>query len=234
MHLAGEPVLGLWSSDKKRRIRESRILGTRMVVEGLAAARPAPSVLVAASAVGFYGDTHGRPVDESAPAARGFLAGVCREWEAEAFRAEALGVRVVLLRIGFVLGPGGGAMRLIGPVFRLGLGGRLGNGRQGMSGVHVDDVAGLALWSAENAQVSGPLNAVMHEPFTNAAFTNAVAKAVRRPAFLPVPAFALRALGGVGEMLLNDCRVLPAKAARLGYRFKYPDLRAALEASLLK
>ncbi len=235
IHLAGEPVLGLWTASKRRRIRESRILGTRQVVEGMAAATPRPRVLVAASAVGYYGDTKGRPVDESAPRGEGFLAGVCREWESEATRAEAFGVRVVCLRIGFVLGPGGGALKFIVPLFRAGLGGRLGDGQQGMSGVHVDDVGGMALWAAGNAEVSGALNAVMHKPFSNGQFTKAVASAVHRPAFLPAPAFVLRAvLGDLAGMLLGDCRVLPRKASALGYRFQHPDLDAAIQASVFR
>ncbi len=155
VNLAGEPILGLWTAEKKRRIRESRIAGTRRIVEAIQAMPERPRVLVNASAIGFYGDTGETLVDESSPAGDGFLADVCQEWEGEASRAECAGVRVVFVRIGFVLGQGG-ALKLIRPVFKLGLGGKLGSGRQWMSGVHVDDVAGMIAWALENETVNGP------------------------------------------------------------------------------
>jgi len=227
LHLAGEPVLGWWTKDKRRRIMDSRVLGTRSVVEGFARASHPPRVLVSGSAIGFYGDTGDTEVDESSPGGRGFLAEVCRAWEAEA--EQAASARVVLLRTGFVLGRDGGAMRLILAAFRFGLGGKLGSGRQWMSCVHVDDVAGMALWAVENASVRGPLNAVMPQPVTNAAFTKDVARAVHRPAIVPNPAFLLRLfLGGMSAMLLNSSRVRPAVAASGGYRYAFGDLGAAL------
>lgn len=229
LHLAGEPVVGLWTKDKKRRIEESRVLGTRAVVEGFRQAADPPRVLVSGSATGFYGDTGDREVSEDSPSGGGFLAGVVRAWEAEAMRA-APAARVVLLRTGFVLGRGGGAMRLVLPVFRAGLGGTLGSGRQWMSCVHVDDVAGMALWAVENAELQGPLNAVVPAPCTNRDFTRAVARAVHRPAFLPAPAFFLRlALGELSSMLLDSSRVLPAVATRLGFTWRFPRLQGALD-----
>jgi uncharacterized protein (TIGR01777 family) len=228
LHLAGEPVLGLWTADKRRRIMESRVLGTRSIVEGIARAKSPPGVLVSGSAIGFYGDTGDREVDEKAPPGSGFLADVCRAWEAEANQAQ--NARVVLLRTGFVIGRGGGAMQKILPVFRCGLGGRLGSGRQWMSCVHVDDVAGMALWAAENQTVTGPLNAVMPSPVTNAEFTRAVSRAVHRPALLPAPSFVIRlVLGRMASMLLDSSRVLPAVAESLGYRYDFGDVADAVD-----
>ncbi len=228
IHLAGESILGLWTEKKKRRIRESRILGTRSVVDGFESSNHPPRVLVSASAVGIYGDTGEAETDESSASGNGFLAGVAREWEAEAMRAEALGVRVVLLRIGFVLGPGG-AMKLIGPLFRAGLGGNLGNGRQWMSAVHVDDVAGMALWAAQTPSLRGPVNAVMPSPFRNADFTKALGAAFHRPTILPAPAFAIRlVLGELSHVLLDNCRVRPSVALREGYHYVHQSLSEAV------
>jgi len=229
VNLAGESILGLWTKEKKRRIRDSRVQGTRRVVEAIGALKEKPVVLVNGSAIGFYGDRGDVAVDESSSPGEGFLADVCREWEAETKPAESLGVRVVHVRIGMVIGRGG-AMKLIGPVFRLGLGGNLGHGRQWMSCVHVDDVAGLILWSVENAATSGAVNAVMPEPVRNAEFTRAVAKAVHRPAIIPAPAFAMRlGLGDLSHLLLDSIRVLPRSAEKGGYVFRFPTLPAALE-----
>ena len=227
LHLAGEPVLGLWTAAKRARIMDSRVLGTRSLVEGFARASHPPRVLVSGSAIGFYGNTGDREVDESSPAGTGFLSDVCRAWEGEAEKVRD--ARVVLLRTGFVLGCEGGAMKMILPVFRAGLGGRLGSGRQWMSCVHVDDVAGLALWAVENEAVRGPLNAVMPQPVTNADFTRDVAHAVHRPAIFPVPAFLLRLfLGKMASMLLDSVRVRPAVAERGHYRYSFVDVPDAL------
>jgi uncharacterized protein len=228
VNLAGEPVLGLWTADKKRRIRESRIVGTRRIVEAIQAMAKRPRVLVSASAIGFYGDTGETLADESSPMGDGFLADVCREWEGEAGRAESSGVRVVLVRIGFVLGSGG-ALKLIRPVFKMGLGGKLGSGRQWMSAVHVDDVAGIIVWALENEALSGPVNAVMPAPFRNSDFTRELAKCVGRPAIFPVPAFALRlALGELSRTMLDSARIAPRVAREAGYTYKFPTLPLAL------
>jgi hypothetical protein len=228
VNLAGEPILGLWTKSKKNEILRSRVDTTRRVVESL---RPGgPRVLVNASAIGFYGDTGESEVVESSPAGSGFLAEVCQAWEAAAKPAENLGVRTVLLRIGFVTGPGG-AMRLIAPLFKLGLGGKLGSGRQWMSCIHVDDVAAMILWALENQAVSGPLNAVNPAPVRNSEFTQILARVLHRPAFLPSPAFALRlALGELSHLMLDSARVLPAKALALGYRYRHPTLEDGLRA----
>ncbi|MFZ4681096.1 MAG: TIGR01777 family oxidoreductase [Terrimicrobiaceae bacterium] len=232
VNLAGESIMGLWTKNKKRAILESRILGTRQLVRAMAAGGQKPRVLVNASAIGFYGDTGERLVDETSPCGEGFLAEVAREWEAEAEEAASLGVRVVCLRIGFVLGRGG-ALKLIAPLFRLGLGGRLGDGKQWMSGVHVYDVAGLIIWSLENDSVRGAVNAVMPEPFRNEEFTRELARAVHRPAFLPAPAFALRlGLGELSHLMLDSTRVSPLRAQEGGYVFRFATLPSALQDAL--
>jgi uncharacterized protein (TIGR01777 family) len=195
-----------------------------------------PAALVCASAVGFYGDHRGdEALDESAAPGGGFLADLCVEWEAEAARAEALGLRRVSLRFGVVLSRRGGALALLAPIFRLGLGGRLGSGRQWMPWIHVDDAAGLALRAADDASLRGPVNAVAPEAVRNADFTRAVARAVHRPAWLPVPAFPVRlALGEIAGELLGSRRVLPVRARAAGYAFLRPELAPALEAELAR
>jgi uncharacterized protein (TIGR01777 family) len=228
LHLAGESVLGLWTAKKRARIMDSRVLGTRSIVEGFARAVRPPRVLVCGSAIGYYGDTGDREVDESSPPGAGFLADVCRAWEAEAEKVR--NARVVLLRIGFVLGREDGAMKLVLPLFRAGLGGRLGSGKQWMSCIHVDDVAGMAMWAVENEIIRGALNAVMPRPVTNTDFTRALARAVHRPAIFPVPSFVLRlVLGRMASMLLSSARVRPAVAEKSGYRYEFKDIAAALD-----
>ncbi|MBN8708157.1 MAG: TIGR01777 family protein [Verrucomicrobia bacterium 61-8] len=228
INLAGESIMGLWTPDKRLRIRDSRVLGTRRLVEAMAGEGNTVKTLVNASAIGFYGDTGENLADESSPAGRGFLADVCQRWEAEAHHAEQYGVRVVCVRVGFVLGKGG-AMNLIKPVFSFGLGGNLGSGRQWMSGVHVKDVAGAFLWALEKDDLKGPVNAVLPEPFRNAEFTRQLAHALHRPAFLPAPAFAMRlALGRLSSLLLDSSRVVPRKLKESGYRYRYPSLSSAL------
>ena len=228
LHLAGESVLGLWTAKKRARIMDSRVLGTRSIVDGFACAKHPPRVLISGSAIGYYGDTGDREVDESSPPGAGFLADVCRTWEAEAEKVRD--ARVVLLRIGFVLGRGDGAMKLVLPVFRAGLGGRLGSGKQWMSCIHVDDVAGMALWAVENECLRGPVNSVLPHPVTNADFTRTLARAVHRPAIFPVPSFVLRlVLGRMASMLLSSLRVRPAVAENSGYRYEFKDITAALD-----
>lgn len=228
VHLAGESILGLWTSEKKRRIRDSRVLGTRRLVEAMNAAPDTPRIFVCGSAIGYYGETGDRAVTESSPAGTGFLAEVAQAWEHEATQASR--ARVTLLRTGFVLGRDGGAMQLIRPVFRAGLGGRLGNGRQWMSCVHVADVAGIILHAVENEHVAGPLNAVQPEPVRNADFTRVLAHAAHRPAIFPAPALAMKlALGELSHLLLDSQRVLPEATLSSGYRFQFPTLAAAAE-----
>lgn len=228
VHLAGESILGLWTSEKKRRILDSRVLGTRALVEALNTTPDAPRIFVSGSAIGYYGDTGERAVTEASPAGAGFLAEVAQAWEHEA--AQASRARATLLRTGFVLGRDGGAMQLIRPVFRAGLGGRLGNGRQWMSCIHVADVADIVLHAVENEHVAGPLNAVQPEPVRNADFTRVLAHVAHRPAIFPAPAFAMKlALGELSHLLLDSQRVLPEATLASGYRFQFPTLAAAAE-----
>lgn len=231
-HLAGEPVAeGRWNDAKKRRIHDSRTVGTANLVRAIEAASPRPKVLVCASAVGYYGSRGDEILDETTSPGDDFLAHVCRDWEAAAGQARQLGVRVVNVRIGIVLGPGGGALGKMLLPFKLGLGGRLASGEQWMSWVHVDDVVGLMLHAAQHDDVAGPINAVSPAPVTNREFTRTLAGVLHRPAFFPAPAFALRlAVGEFAGVLLGSQRVMPRVAQRTGYPFWYSELAAALEA----
>jgi uncharacterized protein (TIGR01777 family) len=231
-HLVGEPVAaGRWSEPRKARIHGSRVLGTRRLV-GALATHP-PKVLVSASAIGFYGSRGDQLLDEQSAGGDDFLAHLCREWEEEALGARARGVRVALSRIGVVLGPGGGALAQMLPPFRLGVGGRLGDGRQWMSWVHLDDAVGLLLHAADDARVDGPLNVVAPAPVTNAEFTRALGRVLHRPAVLPVPRAALRLVfGELAGVLLASQRVAPRVAEATGYRFRHVEVEAALAAIL--
>lgn len=225
IHLAGENVAQRWNADVKRRIRDSRVLGTRRLVDAIGRVPHKPKVLVCASAIGFYGDRGDEMLMESSPPGKGFLCDVCREWEAEADRASAFGLRVVKLRIGFVLGSDGGALGKLLPVFRAGLGGQLGSGRQWMPWIHVDDVAEMFVHAVES-DIAGVWNTTSPNPVTNAEFTKQLAGALHRPAIFPVPGFALKlAFGEFGQHMLDSARVIPAAS---GYRFRYPELGAAL------
>lgn len=231
-HLAGEPVAsGRWNKSKKARILNSRVAGTRNLIAGLRAMDQPPSVLVSASAVGYYGSRLDEEITEGSPPASGFLADVCREWEAAATSAEAFGVRVVTIRIGMVLGKNGGAMARMLPVFKLGAGGNLGNGRQWMPWIHVEDLARLFVFAAEHDTLRGPVNGSAPEPVRNREFTRAVGQMVRRPTLFPAPAFALRlALGEFAEVLLASQRVLPRAAQDAGFEFRHSTIDSALAA----
>jgi hypothetical protein len=234
VNLAGESIAGgRWTDERKAAIRASRVEGTHAIVDAIAAASSRPKVLVSASAVGWYGPRDDEELDETAPAGEGFLASVCRAWEAAALGAAAHGVRTVALRIGVVLGPNGGALgRMLVP-FRACLGGRLGSGRQWMSWVHRDDVVGLVLATLASDAYAGPVNATAPTPVRNRDFTAALARAVHRPALLPVPGVALRlALGEMADMLLTGQRVVPKVATGAGYEFRHPDLAVAIAASI--
>src|SRR6476661_1410097 len=233
IHLAGENVAQRWSDDAKRRIRSSRELGTRNLVAGIEAAEPRPRVLVSSSAVGYYGPHGDERLDEDTPAGDDFLADVCVIWEREAQRAAELGLRVVKVRTGVVLAEGGGALAKMLPFFKLGAGGPVAGGNQYMPWIHVDDVVGIYLAALDGDAWAGPVNASAPEPVTNKAFSKALGRALHRPAFAPVPAFALRILyGEMAEIVATGQRVVPKRASELGYRFEHPDLDEALRSAL--
>ncbi len=232
-HLAGESIVsGRWTKARKQRIRDSRVVGTRNLVEGMARLTARPSVLISASAVGYYGSCGEMTLTESSPHGNDFLADVCVEWEAAARAAEPLGVRVVLSRTGVVLGPAGALAKML-PPFKLGLGGPLGNGRAWMPWIHIDDLVGLWLHAVQTPAIAGPMNAVGRIPATNREFTRALAQQLHRPAFLPVPYFALRILlGEVADVLFASQRAIAEVAEKSGFTFRYPDVAAALGAIL--
>jgi len=233
VHLAGENVAQRWTGDAKRRIRESRELGTRRLVCALARLPRRPSALVCASAIGYYGSRGDEILTESSAPGAGFLPEVCMAWEREAVAAEALGIRVVRVRIGILLDAGGGALQRMLPPFRLGVGGRLGDGRQWMSWIHRDDLSELFRLAVEKP-IRGPLNAVAPNPLANAGLTRELARAVHRPAVFPAPEFALRLMfGEMSEVLLSSQRVAPNAAASAGFVFRFPHLGPAL-ADLLR
>lgn len=236
VHLAGAGIGDRrWSAARRLELVESRVASTRLLAGELAAADPPPGVLVSASAVGIYGDRGDEELTEESPPGRGFLADLCRQWEEATAAAAEAGVRVVTLRSGVVLSPGGGALARQLPLFRLGLGGRLGDGRQWVSWITLADEMGAILRVLSDAALQGPVNATAPNPVTNAELTRALARAVHRPALVAVPRAALAlALGGelVDEMLLASQRVRPARLASVGHRFEHPDLDAALTAIL--
>jgi uncharacterized protein (TIGR01777 family) len=235
VHLAGESVVGRWTEAKKARIRDSRVLGTRTLGEALTGMESKPRVLVAASAIGFYGDRGDEVLKEESSPGTGFLAEVCREWESASDPVERAGVRVVQIRTGVVLSKHGGALGQMLLPFRLGLGGRLGSGKQWLSWIHVDDFVGAVqhVLSCETAR--GPVNLVGPNPVPNSEFTTALGQALSRPTVLSAPAFALRL--GLGEMadaaLLASQRVWPGRLLASGYEFRFPELGLAF-ANILK
>lgn len=229
VHLAGEPVSQRWTPEVKHQIRESRTMGTRNLVSAIGKLRHRPKTLICASAVGIYGDRGEETLSESAPAGKGFLPEVCEEWEAEADRAREHGLRVVKIRIGIVLGAGGGALAAMAPLFRLGLGGVLGNGRQWMSWIHVDDLARMIQFAAENETVAGVWNGVAPNPVTNREFTRELATALHRPAFLPAPRFAVEMVyGEMAQILFASQKVLPKAPLKDGFTFRFSKLGPAL------
>ena len=234
VHLAGEPVDGRWTQAKREAIRASRVDGTRRLVDALVGSPARPAVLVSASAIGYYGDRGDEELDEDSAPGGEFLSEVARAWEAEARRATEHGVRVVCVRFGIILGRGGGALARLLPIARLGAGGPLGSGRQWWSWVHMDDVCGL-LVHALDGDASGALNATAPAAVRQRDFARELGGALHRPAFVPAPAFALRlALGGFSSELLTSKRVLPRRSQEAGYRFRHPDLDAALAGLLAR
>lgn len=235
VHLAGESITGgRWTADKKRRILESRVRGTRLLSEGLAGLSARPRVLVSASAIGFYGDRGDELLDESCKSGTGFLAEVCRQWEKETEPAAAAGIRVVNLRIGIVLSGAGGALRKMLPLFRMGLGGKIGHGRQYMSWIALQDLVGAIEFAVEHDTLRGPVNAVSPEPVQNSVFVKQLGRALSRPTMFFLPRFAARAvLGEMAEaLLLASARVVPARLESAGFRFRSESLKNAIEQAL--
>jgi uncharacterized protein (TIGR01777 family) len=233
VNLAGEPVAQRWDRRAKAAVRDSRVLGTRNLLEGMRRLQRPPRALVSASGTGYYGARGEEPIDEEAPPGGDFLARVCVEWEAEAERAAALGARVAVVRTGIVLDASGGALAAMLPVFRLGLGGPIAGGRQYVPWIHAEDVVGMYLAALEREEWSGPLNASAPSPATNREFSRALGRALRRPASIRVPAAVLRArYGEMAQIVTTGVRAVPARALVLGYEFRHPDLDGALRAAL--
>lgn len=229
IHLAGEPILGVWTGEKKRRILESREQGTRLVAEAIRSAQRPPAVLVSASGANYYGDSGDAELSEEAPPGGGFLSEVVQSWEGAALAA-GKDTRVVCLRLGMVLAAHGGAGKMLYQMFRCGLGGRVGSGRQWMPWIHIDDAAALFVYALDCAGLQGPVNAVSPGVVTNLEFTRAMARVARRPAMLPAPAFALRTLlGGLSDLALHSIRPVADKATGSGFAFRHPDIGEALE-----
>ena len=232
IHLLGESVQGRWNAAKKAAIRDSRVIGTRNLVAGMARLESRPKVLVSASAIGYYGDRGDEELSEESTPGDDFLAGVSREWENEAITAERLGVRVALPRVSVVLAPGGGALGAMLLPFKLGAGGPLGSGRQWWSWIHRDDLVEMMIHLLEG-DFSGPVNGAAPNPVRQKEFAQVLGKVLRRPSFMPAPAFALRiVLGGFSTELLSSKRVLPKATARMGFSFRYPGLEEALREAL--
>ncbi len=231
VHLAGESIAqGRWSPDKKRRILDSRVQGTRLLAERIAALSAPPKVMVSTSAVGYYGDRGDEVLTEESGPGEDFLARVCREWEAAAEPARRAGIRVVHPRLGIVLTPEGGALGTTLPIFKLGGGGKIGSGRQWWSWVALDDVVGSTVHALTNEGVEGPVNVGSPNPMTNAEYTKVLGKVLGRPTVLPLPAPAARImLGEVADaLLLASQRMRPARLQDTGYAFRHPQLEGAL------
>jgi len=231
IHLAGEPVTGLWTDAKRARISNSRVLGTEHLAEALAKTNQPPRVFISGSATGYYGDRGDEVLREDSPSGEGFLPEVCRQWEVATKPAEEARIRTVQIRTGIVLSAEGGALQAMLPNFKLGLGGKIGNGRQWMSWIHMQDHIGAIHHILDHELVQGPVNLVAPLPVRNSEFTETLAKALSRPAVFGVPAFALRLILGemAKELLLASQRVEPAKLGGSEYQFQYQDLPSALQ-----
>jgi len=232
INLAGEPIApGRWTKKRKKLIMSSRINTTHALVQSMRISNPKPKVLISASAIGYYGAHGDEFVTEDTPPSSDFLAEVCKTWEKEASKAEEFGVRVVLVRTGGVLESDGGALPQMMIPFRFFLGGPIGSGKQWFSWIHRDDVVGIIKYALENGTVSGPVNATAPAPVTNMDFSAALGKALNRPSWLSVPGFVVKlTLGELGSVLLTGQRVLPEKALKAGYKFKYTEVHQALRA----
>lgn len=235
VHLAGESVSSRWSEEKKAAIRNSRVEGTKSLAQGLARTSHRPRLLITASAIGYYGDRGDEVLTEESSSGQGFLAEVCREWEVATRPAQDAGIRTAHMRTGVVLSSKGGALQKLLPPFRMGVGGRLGTGRQWMSWIHVQDLVAAVLHLMKQGPLDGPVNMVAPQPVTNAEFTRTLGTVLSRPTVFPVPAFVIQAIFGqmAREVLLSSQRVQPTKLTTSGFTFQYPGLRLAVE-SLLK
>ncbi|PYP86460.1 MAG: TIGR01777 family protein [Blastocatellia bacterium AA13] len=235
VHLAGESIAsGRWNREKKARIRDSRVKGTRLLSETLADLSQPPRVLVSASAIGYYGDRGDEVLTEESPEGRGFLAEVCREWEAATGAAQERGVRVTMMRFGMILSERGGALTKMMPPFKMGVGGRIGSGQQFISSVALDDVVGAIIHAIGTESLTGAINMVAPNPVTNEEFTRVLGRILSRPTIFPLPAFAARLAFGemADELLLSSARVEPRRLLESGYRFRYADLESALRSML--
>ncbi|NIM01320.1 MAG: TIGR01777 family protein [Acidobacteria bacterium] len=234
VHLAGKSIAVRWNAQTLKQVRESRVHGTAHIAESLAGLERPPGVLVSASAIGFYGDGRGRNLDDLMPRGEGWMAGLCEAWEAATLPAAKAGIRVALPRIGVVLSAEGGALRKMLPAFRLGLGGRLGDGKQGMSWIGLHDLVRILIFAIDNAEVSGAIVATAPHPVSNDEFTRTLARVLRRPAILPVPAFVISMMfGEMGRRLLLDGDFIrPTRLQQTGFRFDDPTLEPALRREL--
>jgi uncharacterized protein (TIGR01777 family) len=232
VNLVGDPVApARWTEEKKERILSSRVKSTRALVDSMRSINPRPNVFISASAIGYYGPHGDDYVTEDTPPASDFLADVCAQWEAEALKAGEMGVRVVIIRIGAVLELDGGALPTMAIPFKFFVGGPIGEGKQWFSWIHRDDVVGMIHYALENETVSGPLNATAPNPVTNREFSTALGRVLHRPSCFAVPGFLLKlTLGELGSVMLTGQRVIPEKALKTGYRFKFPDVNDALRA----
>jgi uncharacterized protein len=228
IHLAGEPIAQRWTAQAKARIRDSRVRGTTLLVNALRALPKRPGVLICASGIAIYGSRGDEVLTETSSPGPGFLSDVVREWEASARSAETAGMRVACMRFGAILGPGGALAKML-PPFRMGIGGRIGSGRQWMSWIHIEDAVRMILFVLGNEAMRGPVNGTSSNPVANAEFTRELARALHRPAIFPVPELALKLMfGEMSSVILESQRVLPKVAKEAGFQFQYPDLRGAL------
>jgi uncharacterized protein (TIGR01777 family) len=232
VNLVGEPVFGKrWSEQQKRVLRDSRVVSTQNIVRAIEAASSRPGVLANASAIGYYGDVPEGELTEKSVPGNDFLARLCMEWEAAAQEAHRLDVRVALVRTGVVLARQGGALKQMLLPFKLGLGGPVGNGKQWVSWIHLDDIVGTYLTALDHSEASGPINGTAPEPLRNKAFSKCLAAALHRPCIFPIPGFALRLrFGEVADVIIGGQRVLPLRLEQLGYKFQHPTCAAAMSA----
>ncbi len=231
VNLMGENLASKkWDEAQKKKIHDSRTVGTAVLIEAISKLDKKPKVLVSASAVGIYGHRNSEDLNESSKLGDDFLATVCKDWEAEANKAKDLGLRVVTIRTGVVIGRNGGALQKMLPIFKLGLGGPIGSGNQYMSWIHVEDVAAMFIEALKNSHIQGPSNATAPYPATNAEFSKLLGKTLKRPACLKAPTFAVKLIAGeMSEMLLEGQKVLPVKFKEQKFRFRYPTLEMALK-----